>query len=47
MELTDIVALIIILLVMGVWGWVIVGMDHRAARSGLPPGGRRDDGKPP
>jgi hypothetical protein len=44
MELTDIVALIVVPLVMAIWGWVAVVMD-RAGRADLPPGGRRD-GKP-
>jgi hypothetical protein len=28
MEFTDIVALIVVLLVMAIWGWVVVVMDR-------------------
>jgi hypothetical protein len=45
MEFTDIVALIVVLLVMAIWGWVVVVMD-RAGWAGLPLGGLRG-GKPP
>jgi hypothetical protein len=46
MELTDMVALIVVLLVMAIWDWVAVVMDHRAGRADSPHGGRRD-AKPP
>jgi hypothetical protein len=45
MELTDTVALIAVLLLMAIWGWVALAVDRSAGRSDLPPGGK--SGKPP